>query len=615
MDRLIGRTLLNRYRVEQRLGGGAMADVYKVWDSARTCWLAIKVLHSGLADSPEFVERFEREAEALRRLDHPNIVRFFGIEREEDVTFLVLEYVEGPTLATRLAHPGGVLPLDEVVSTLQDLCSALAFAHRKGVIHRDVKAGNVLLAPDGHALLSDFNISRLGESPTVTVFPIGTAAYMSPEQCEGKQLDTTSDIYSLGVVLFEMSTGRRPFQGQHGPFQPGSREAICHEHIEVAPTPPSEINPDVPATLERVIMRALAKEPRYRYQRAEDLAAALTEAVPQATVRQLRIDAPQGASVYLDGELRGEGSITIVGVRDGRHRLEVVQDGYQRYVRQVNSPGTRHVEPRLVPSTDAPTALAPSGTREDAAEAGLDGTAAARGWRQYKAGWMVAALVSIIVVAGAAAAASGTVSLPFLDGDPASPPASPDSGQSEITVDEAFDLLPQMVLQTDDLPPGLERFDSSFFSAADIINLAPNQDFARRRVESWGFVLGYFKEYRAASGVGVFDLLDTVWLLEDEQRAESAFLDRALVNDFPGIVETELSDFMGFGDESLAFALNGPAPDSTGAEIQAEGYSVVVRVGRLIAALTMFSPAGQASQPNAGELAGVLFARMNGSAD
>jgi hypothetical protein len=623
MDVLIGRTLRGRYRVEEHLGSGAMADVYKVWDNARTCWLAIKVLRPNLVLSPGFADRFQREAEALKRLDHPNVVRFYDIEQDRDVAFLVMEYIEGSTLEARLAEAEGPLPMDEIASITQDVCSALAYAHRMDVVHRDTKPANVLLAPEGRALLSDFGISRLGESPTTTMFPIGTPAYMSPEQCEGKELEATSDIYSLGVVLFEMLTGHRPFQGRTGPFEPGSSRAIFYEHINEAPPSVTDLNPNVGTAVEDVVMRALAKLPQYRHQSAEDLASALTEAVPDVGVRRLTIEAPAGAGVYLDNEYHGDGRVTIEGVANGPHRVDVIQEGFQRYVRRITFPETRHLAPTMVRASHPPTALAPSGIGEGRADPRVaEGPSlpppvrarVLRGWRPGSLLWL--SMAGAIAVAVAAVVLARVGVLPMTDTDSAPAPASPTAAETgTITLDQAFDLLPQMILQEEDIPTGLGWFGSAFFAISDMVAISPDAQLAQRRLESWGFVLGYTREYLGQADGGIFDLLITVWMVEDEQRAQSAFLDQALVPDFPDIAETELPEFPRFGDESLALSLKGPAADSTGAEVQAEGYSVVVRVGQFMAALTTYSPSGKANRADTEELAAALEERMKTMGD
>src|SRR3990172_7094037 len=215
MSALIGKTLKGRYRVEEYVGGGGMADVYKVWDVRRSCYLAIKLMRQSLNEFEEFGERFKREADVLGRLQPPNIVRFYGIEQDDDIgpSFIVMDYVDGPTLATKLKTSRHPLSTQEMVPLIDDIAAALDFAHEHGIIHRDIKPSNILISRDGRGLLSDFGIARLTDAMTMSYHGIGTPAYMSPEHCGGKELTAASDIYSLGVVLYESLAGRRPFVG------------------------------------------------------------------------------------------------------------------------------------------------------------------------------------------------------------------------------------------------------------------------------------------------------------------------------------------------------------------------------------------------------------------
>jgi serine/threonine protein kinase len=204
-----GALLCGRYRLQESVGRGGMADVYLAFDSKRQAQVAVKILREDLAEDPDFVRRFRREAEALAQLDHPNIVRFYAFEQDGPVAFIVMDYIEGTTLRRQLHDRRGPLEVTAVTPILRDLCSALHYAHLNGFVHRDLKPSNVMLKRDGKALLTDFGISRAVEGVTMTTAALGTPAYMSPEQIEGDAVDARSDIYSLGVLLFEMATGRR----------------------------------------------------------------------------------------------------------------------------------------------------------------------------------------------------------------------------------------------------------------------------------------------------------------------------------------------------------------------------------------------------------------------
>jgi len=182
-----GSVLRDRYRLDELLGRGGMADVYLALDLHRQAHIAVKILREDLAEDPDFALRFEHEAEALAKLDHPNIVRFYSFEHDGELAFIVMDYVEGKTLKRRLRDLNGQpLPIAEITDILRNIGSALHYAHREGYIHRDVKAGNIMLREDGKTLLSDFGIARAAESMTMTLGPIGTLPYMSPEQILGQ---------------------------------------------------------------------------------------------------------------------------------------------------------------------------------------------------------------------------------------------------------------------------------------------------------------------------------------------------------------------------------------------------------------------------------------------
>ncbi|MHB0877678.1 MAG: protein kinase domain-containing protein [Anaerolineae bacterium] len=276
-----GTVLRDRYRLERLLGRGGMADVYLAFDLRRQVHIAVKLLREDLAEDPEFLQRFQREAEALARLDHPYIVRFYSFERQRPLAFIVMDYVPGTTLRTRLMEAGGPLPAAEVTQVVRQIGSALQYAHNEGFIHRDIKPGNIMLRTDGTALLSDFGIARAMAAMTMTMAPLGTPAYMSPEQILGQEADPRTDVYCLGVVMYEMVTGRRPFAGDSGTGTM-SADRVRAEHLHAPPKDPRSLNPGLPTAAAQVILRALAKNPAQRWPNMTALVQAWEAAVSGA---------------------------------------------------------------------------------------------------------------------------------------------------------------------------------------------------------------------------------------------------------------------------------------------------------------------------------------------
>jgi serine/threonine protein kinase len=278
---LTGRILQGRYRVEELVGRGGMAEVYKAWDTWRNYHVAIKVMREDLAEDLEFVRRFRREATALAGLAHENIVRFYSFGREDLLAFIVMDYVEGTTLRSEIARAEGPLPLKRVLSVAKQVCAALHYAHMEGMIHRDVKPGNIIIQPDGQVLLSDFGIAKAADAATATTVMPGTPAYMSPEQCRSEPLDVRTDIYSLGVVVYEMLTGRRPFVGKAAPetVTGGTRERVRWEQMHADPPPLRRYHPALSREVEAVVLRALAKERDGRWPTALAFWRALKEAL------------------------------------------------------------------------------------------------------------------------------------------------------------------------------------------------------------------------------------------------------------------------------------------------------------------------------------------------
>ncbi|HEV7523339.1 MAG TPA: Stk1 family PASTA domain-containing Ser/Thr kinase [Acidimicrobiia bacterium] len=264
---LAGRVFSNRYEIQRELAQGGMAEVYLAHDQLLNRPVALKALFPEYAREPSFVERFRREAQAAANLNHPNIVAIYDWGQEDGTYFIVMEYVEGRALR-ELIRAEAPLDPNQAAEITAEIASALAFAHRNGVVHRDVKPGNVLLTQTGTVKVTDFGIARAGASDglTQTGSVMGTATYFSPEQAQGLPVDGRSDVYALGVVLYEMVTGVAPFTAD-------SPVSVAYKHVREAPVLPTERNPDVPPDLEHIIVTALAKEPENRYQTADDMRA------------------------------------------------------------------------------------------------------------------------------------------------------------------------------------------------------------------------------------------------------------------------------------------------------------------------------------------------------
>jgi len=264
IDERRGTIFAGRYRLDRKLGGGGMADVWLAEDQELGRKVAIKMLHDRYANDTQFVERFRREATHAAGLSHPNVVSIFDRGEAGGSYFIVMEYVEGRTLK-ELIVTRGPCPVPVAISYVRQVLAALRYAHRNGIVHRDIKPHNVLVDHEGRVKVADFGIARAGSSQmTEAGSIIGTAQYLSPEQARGAPVDESSDLYSTGILLFELLTGKVPFTGE-------TPVEIAMKHLSQVPPAPSSIRSEVPHDLDLVVLRALAKEPADRYRSAKEM--------------------------------------------------------------------------------------------------------------------------------------------------------------------------------------------------------------------------------------------------------------------------------------------------------------------------------------------------------
>src|SRR5215208_217925 len=285
-----------RYRIIRRIGSGGMADVYEAEDTQLGRRIALKLLYRRFAEDAEFVERFRREASSAAGLSHPNVVQVFDRGEWDSTYYIAMELLEGRNLKQVVRDHGALDPALAVDIVLQIL-KAARFAHRRGVVHRDIKPHNVIVDDDGRAKVTDFGIARAGASDmTETGSIMGTAQYLSPEQAQGRPVDARADLYSIGVVLYELLTGRVPFDAE-------AAVTIALKQVSEEPLPPSQLNPEISPQLEDVVIRALQKDPAYRFTDADEFIRAL-EAVrgaPMGTGEYTRVASHTGVYPGLPG--------------------------------------------------------------------------------------------------------------------------------------------------------------------------------------------------------------------------------------------------------------------------------------------------------------------------
>ncbi|WAA10662.1 Stk1 family PASTA domain-containing Ser/Thr kinase [Fervidibacillus albus] len=256
---LIGKRINERYKIIEMIGGGGMANVYLARDVILERYVAVKILRLDFANDEKFIRRFRREAESATSLVHPNIVNIYDVGEEDDIYFIVMEYVEGETLK-QFIQRNSPLPIQQAIDIMKQLVSAISHAHQNNIIHRDIKPQNILIDQRGNVKITDFGIAQALTSTTITNTSslLGTVHYISPEQARGGMTTKKSDIYSLGIVFFEMLTGRVPFQGE-------SAVSIALKHLQSETPSPKQWNPDIPQSVENIVLKATAKDPFYRY--------------------------------------------------------------------------------------------------------------------------------------------------------------------------------------------------------------------------------------------------------------------------------------------------------------------------------------------------------------
>ena len=264
-EKYVGAVLDGRYKIEKIIGIGGMAVVYKAHDMLMDRPVAVKMLKDEIAGDEESVKRFVNESKAVAMMSHRNIVSIYDVNVREDVKYIVMEYIEGITLRNYMSKRGQ-LTLREIISYTEQILLALSHAHSKGIVHRDIKPQNIMLLKNGIVKVTDFGIAKLPNAETVTMTDkaIGTVYYISPEQASGQPIDRRSDIYSLGVMMYEMATGELPFTAD-------SPVSVAMMQINDTAKAPCEINKNIPKGLEQIIGIAMEKKPEYRYQSAEDM--------------------------------------------------------------------------------------------------------------------------------------------------------------------------------------------------------------------------------------------------------------------------------------------------------------------------------------------------------
>lgn len=284
---LIGRRISGRYKIIRVIGGGGMANVYLAHDIILEREVAVKVLRLDFAHEEEFIRRFQREAQAATSLTHENIVSIYDIGEDGDISYIVMEYVDGMTLKQFIQqnHP---VPIEKTLDIMRQLTSAVAHAHQNHIVHRDIKPQNILIDRQGHVMITDFGIAMAlsATSITQTNAVLGSVHYLSPEQARGGMATKKSDIYSIGIVMFELLTGRLPFSGE-------SAISIALKHLQSDTPSPSRWNPEIPQSVENIVLKATAKDPFLRYANAEEMERQLGTALNPERINEPKFSIPE----------------------------------------------------------------------------------------------------------------------------------------------------------------------------------------------------------------------------------------------------------------------------------------------------------------------------------
>ncbi len=313
-----GHVLADRYQIVKLLGSGGMADVYHAWDKELEESLAVKVLHHSIGSRSNMVERFKTEIRLARRVVHPNVCRIYDFGASKDLKFVTMELLPGATLDTHMAsHPE--LDLGSRLTIFREILSGLEAAHQLGIIHRDLKPQNVMVAPDGSPVITDFGIAReldSGNNTTASGEVLGTPAYMAPERMLGGKVDLRSDIYSLGVILFELVTGERPFSGI-------TVFDMARNQLSIDPPPPTSLAPHLPPWLEQVILKLLAKQPEDRFQ---SVASVMAELPQTGRIKTVLLVDDDSTMLSIVGVHLNQAGISVLTADNGGAGIEMLQD-------------------------------------------------------------------------------------------------------------------------------------------------------------------------------------------------------------------------------------------------------------------------------------------------